>query len=177
MKAIVPLALLVAVPLSASLTYELQTKTKSDRRNVEVSARVTADGAGHTRVEIVKSSNPLFHEGTIVLANASDDVVKVLDPAAKSWYEIDADEVAVEAPQRAPRIRVQPGIGGFGGGEYGGRGGGMRGRGGFGGRGRGPVDRGYGGAQPAFEGEPKITSEDRGFETIDGRIVHYQRIE
>lgn len=177
MKILVPLALVVAVPLSGSLTYELQTKSKSERRSVEISARVTADGAGRTRVEIVKSNSPLFRDGTIVLANADDIVVKVLDPAAKTWYEVDPDEVAIEAPQRAPRVRVQPGIGGFGGGEYGGRGGGMRGRGGFGGRGRGPGDRGYGGAAPALEGEPKIGSEDRGFETIDGRIVHYQRIE
>ncbi|HVR40073.1 MAG TPA: hypothetical protein VMU84_13330 [Thermoanaerobaculia bacterium] len=178
MKKLLPLALLVAVPLSASITYDVETKTKTNRRNVEITAHVTADDAGHTRVEITKSNNDRFRTGTILLGDGTDSV-KVLDPAQKTWYAIDASEAPMEMERgNAPRVRVQPGIGiggGRGRGGFGGRGG-MGG--GFGGRGgRGGMGGGYGrGQRPSF-GEPEITNEDRGFETIDGRIVHYRRIE
>lgn len=92
MKTILCLALaLLALPVKGGLTYEFRTITRGVQQ-ASMAGRVEAEG-GRFRIEFQRGDGFLFRDGTFAVTNAATRMVRVADPASKTYYELDLNQL------------------------------------------------------------------------------------
>ncbi len=88
---IVLLVLAASTSVFAGVTYNVQSSTNG-LRNVSIAGTVAVDGS-RMRMDVTTGDNLLFKDNSIVLSNDGGKTMTVLDPATKTYYEIELEQM------------------------------------------------------------------------------------
>ena len=93
MKRVFTLLLLLASATSAlaGVSYKVQSSTNG-LRNVTIAGIVTVDGP-RMRMDVTTGDNLLFKDNSIVLSSDGGKTMTVFDPATKTYYEMQLDQM------------------------------------------------------------------------------------
>jgi hypothetical protein len=86
---------LFAAPLTAGFTYRIDVVSDATRAT-SISARAYVEGST-SRVEFEHGDGMLFRDGNIALSTDAGRTVRVVDPAAKTYYDLDVDRQSGDA--------------------------------------------------------------------------------
>jgi len=78
---------LAALPATAGITYDFRTVTSGLQASEQV-GHITVDGT-NVRLEFDTGDGVMFRNGSVVLSHNSGATIDVLDPRAKSFWELD----------------------------------------------------------------------------------------
>src|SRR5438132_9705504 len=99
--------LTAATSALAGVTYKVQSATNG-LRNVTIAGTVSVDGP-RMRMDVTTGDNLLFKDNSIVLSTDGGKTMTVIDPAAKTYYEIQLDQMigaATASLQGNPMFKV-----------------------------------------------------------------------
>lgn len=85
------LALLVALPLSAGVTYQFKSATDI-KGNKDMQGAAFVDGT-NMRIEFEKGDGAIFKDASTVISRDGGKTLLVLDPKEKSYYEINLPDL------------------------------------------------------------------------------------
>jgi Domain of unknown function (DUF4412) len=93
MKRVFTLLLLLAAATSAlgGVTYKVQSST-TGLRNTTIAGTVAVDGQ-RMRMDVATGDNLLFKDNSIVLSSDGGKTMSVFDPATKTYYEMQLDQM------------------------------------------------------------------------------------
>jgi hypothetical protein len=87
--------MLVCAPAFAGLTYKAQSET-TGLRNATIIGTVSVDGT-HLRMDVAQGDNMIFKDNAIVLSNDGGKTMSVLDPASKTYYDLQLQDLVGSA--------------------------------------------------------------------------------
>lgn len=81
----------VALHATAGITYDFRTST-SGMQASEQQGHVSVDGS-NVRLEFRSGDGAMFHDGTVALSHDGGNKLQVLDPAEKTYWELDVTSI------------------------------------------------------------------------------------
>jgi len=87
--------MLVCAPAFAGLTYKAQSET-TGLRNATIAGTVSVDGS-HMRMDVTQGDNMIFKDNAIVLSNDGGKTMAILDPATKTYYDLQLQDLVGSA--------------------------------------------------------------------------------
>lgn len=86
---------LAALPATAGITYDFHTST-TGLQAAEQQGHVIVDGA-NLRMELATGDGAMFQNGSVLITHNGGATIAVLDPQAKSYWELDLSQLSANA--------------------------------------------------------------------------------
>ena len=104
MKRIATAIFLLASAAQAGITYRMENVTKGVRPRTF--AGIAKIDAGKSRFEVTRNdSSKIFETGSVILSSTGKNVMTVLNPAKKTYYVIDLDEIGKVLQEAQQQLR------------------------------------------------------------------------